>query len=207
MKGKFIVLEGPDGSGKTTQFELLKKIYPDAVFLREPGGTIAGEKIREILLSKEEIPLSSVSEMLLYAAARAQLIEEVILPGLIKGKLIICDRFLLSSLVYQGIERGLGIDLVNNINQLGLSDIHPDLTFYLDISKEDSRLCRHERNATDRFESETDDFHDRIIDHYNNMVKKWNENEQGKILKIPRMDKESISKIIHMEIAKIWEEK
>ena len=118
-KGIFITMEGPDGSGKTTQIELLKdyleKAGYDVLITREPGGTVISEAIREIILNKDYTEMSPVTEMLLYASARAQLINEVIGPALDSGKAVISDRFVDSSLVYQGMARGLGVGNVYEV--------------------------------------------------------------------------------------------
>ena len=121
-KGIFITMEGPDGSGKTTQIELLKdyleKAGYDVLITREPGGTVISEAIREIILNKDYTEMSPVTEMLLYASARAQLINEVIGPALDSGKAVISDRFVDSSLVYQGMARGLGVGNVYEVRRL-----------------------------------------------------------------------------------------
>ena len=116
MEGIFITMEGPDGSGKTTQIDLLKKYLAkkgyDIVIAREPGGTVIGEAIRKIILNPEYEEMGHMTELLLYASARSQLVNQVIKPALAEGKAVICDRFVESSAVYQGIGRGLGIDTV-----------------------------------------------------------------------------------------------
>ena len=131
MRGMFIVLEGPDGSGKTTQITLLKEylesLGKECLITREPGGTRIGEAIRRIILDPEYTEMSDVTEMLLYAAARAQLVHDKIGPAIEEGKIVISDRFVDSSLVYQGIARGLGIDTVDRINAPGIGRYRPDL--------------------------------------------------------------------------------
>ena len=116
MKGLFIVMEGPDGSGKTTQINLLEQYLKEAgyecLITREPGGTVIGEEVRELILNPEYKEMSPVTEMLLYAASRAQLVHEVIGPALEAGRIVISDRFVDSSIVYQGIARNLGISTV-----------------------------------------------------------------------------------------------
>ena len=111
MKGLFIVMEGPDGSGKTTQINLLKEYLEEAgyecLITREPGGTVIGEEVRQLILNPEHKEMSPVTEMLLYAASRAQLVHEVIGPALEEGKIVISDRFVDSSIVYQGIAGGI----------------------------------------------------------------------------------------------------
>ena len=114
--GLFITMEGPDGSGKSTQIELLRDYLSgkgyDIIICREPGGTKISEAIRQVILNKDFTEMGNMTEMLLYAAARAQLVEEVIRPALENDKIVICDRFVESSAVYQGIARGRGIELV-----------------------------------------------------------------------------------------------
>ena len=193
--GKFIVLEGADGCGKTTQINLLKKHYPEAVFVREPGGTLAGEKIREILLSKEKIPLYGITEVLLFAAARAQLLQEKIIPALNAGKLVISDRFLLSSLVFQGIVGE--VNYVKEINGFALGGYHPDATFLLEISDEESVKRRHDRNVQDRYESMDDIFHQKVTQGYREIAKSWDEKTSGKLF---RLNGEYSAESIHLKI-------
>ena len=133
MSGLFITLEGTDGSGKTTQINRLKEYFSErgyrVVCTREPGGTPIGEKIREIIIDKNNSEMANITEALLYAAARAQLVNEVIEPVLKDGGVVISDRFLDSSLVYQGFARGMGENFINNINRAGVNSLEPDITF------------------------------------------------------------------------------
>ena len=125
--GLFLTVEGPDGAGKTTQIELLRDYLSDKgydiIVCREPGGTPISEAVRNVILNKKFTEMGHMTELLLYAAARAQLIEEVIRPALEDGKIVICDRFVESSAVYQGIARGMGIDLVYKVNQFAIGSI------------------------------------------------------------------------------------
>ena len=137
MNGKFIVFEGPDGSGKTTILEKVKTIlendsYPVS-FYREPGGTPISEKIRSIIIDNENSEMSAKTEALLFAASRAQLVEERIKPDLKAGKIVICDRFVLSSLLYQGLGRNLGIDKIKNINDFATEGLKADLNIFFNI--------------------------------------------------------------------------
>ena len=138
--GLFLTVEGPDGAGKTTQIELLRDYLSDKgydiIVCREPGGTPISEAVRNVILNKEFTEMGHMTELLLYAAARAQLIEEVIRPALEDGKIVICDRFVESSAVYQGIARGMGIDLVYKVNQFAIGDTMPDLTIMIDLDAE-----------------------------------------------------------------------
>ena len=135
MKGLFIVMEGPDGSGKTTQINLLKEYLEEAgyecLITREPGGTVIGEEVRQLILNPEHKEMSPVTEMLLYAASRAQLVHEVIGPALEEGKIVISDRFVDSSIVYQGIARKLGISTVSAVNARESAFIVPMESFLL----------------------------------------------------------------------------
>jgi dTMP kinase len=151
MSGLFVTLEGIDRSGKTTQAGLLCEALGDAaVGVREPGGTRAGERVRE-LLKDPELELSAVAETLLFAAARAELVEQVIRPAIEEGRVVVSDRFLDSSLAYQGAGRGLGMEDVERINHFATGGLTPDLTFLLDIDPDDAA----ERGGEDdRFERE-----------------------------------------------------
>lgn len=177
MKGLLIVFEGPDGSGKTT---VLEKVYKrllqdgyDIYKFREPGGTEISEKIREIILDNENIKMSSRCEALLYAASRAQLVEEKLRPLLEKGSIILCDRFVMSSMLYQGIGRGLGVDEVKNINDFAIGDIRADLTLFLNIDYK-TAIDRKRRNfVSDRLENEDDDFHKKTYDGYIDLSNKF----------------------------------
>ena len=137
MNGKLIVFEGPDGSGKTTILKNINKKlinlgYP-IMLVREPGGTFISEQIREIIIDNNNTEMNSKTECLLFAASRAQLVEEKIKPALNRGEIILCDRFVLSSLLYQGVGRGLGINEVKKINDFATGFIKPDLTIFFNI--------------------------------------------------------------------------
>lgn len=163
MKGIFIVMEGPDGSGKSTQIALLKEYLDDmgceCLITREPGGTAIGEAIRKVILNPEYKEMSDVTEMLLYAASRAQLMAEVIVPALEEGKIVISDRFVDSSIVYQGIARGLGIDTVAAVNAPGIGSCQPDCIFFIDIPEEEGIRRKKIQKQLDRMEQESIDFH------------------------------------------------
>ena len=167
MKGKFIVIEGIDGSGKTTQINQLSKwlidteIIPEnnkLVITREPGGTKLGKSIRSLLLdnSREKSP-DSITELLLYAADRAQHVNEIIRPSLNKGDWVISDRFCGSTLAYQGYGRKLDIKLIKDLETISTQGLTPDITFLLDISVEES-IKRRINRKDDRMESEGTDF-------------------------------------------------
>lgn len=176
MRGILISVEGPDGAGKTTQITLLKKYLEkkgyDSIVTREPGGTNISEKIRSLILDRENIEMGRETEMLLYAAARAQLVHEVIKPALEQGKAVICDRYVDSSAVYQGIARGLGIETVYEVNQYAIQGILPDLTIHLDLNAEDGIRRKKDQAELDRMELETMEFHKKVADGYRQLVKR-----------------------------------
>lgn len=156
-KGIFITFEGIDGCGKSTQCELLKDYLKDSgvdfIFVREPGGTVIGERIREILLDKKNSQMTPRTELLLFEAARAQITDEVIKPALDEGKIVICDRFFDSSSAYQGKARGMGMDFVGDLNMAATGGLKPDITFFFDISAEEALARRGKRGeASDRIE-------------------------------------------------------
>lgn len=167
-RGLFITFEGMDGSGKSTQIEILRKRLEekgeDVIFLREPGGTPISEKIREIILDKNNSEMTDVTEMLLYAAARAQLVEEVIAPALREGRTVICDRFVDSSIAYQAYGRELG-ECVGKVNSYALDGIMPDLTILLrsDAKLGDDRISGREK---DRIEMAPAVFRDKVCRGY-----------------------------------------
>lgn len=170
MNGLLIVFEGPDGSGKTT---VLEKVYKrllqdgyDIYKFREPGGTDISEKIREIILDNENIEMNPRCEALLYAASRAQLVGEKLRPLLEKGSIILCDRFVLSSMLYQGIGRGLGVDEVKNINDFAIGEIRADLTLFLNIDYKTAIDRKRKNFISDRLENEDDSFHKKTYDGY-----------------------------------------
>jgi len=170
-KGIFITFEGNDGSGKTTQITRLKdyltELGIEVLWLREPGGTPIGEKIRNIVLDKENMGMCDVTEMLLYAASRAQLVATVIKPGLQACKAVICDRFVDSSYAYQGIGRALGLETVIQANQPAVGDCMPDITFFMDIDADSAMARRNSKGEeADRIEIERMDFHRRVYDGY-----------------------------------------
>jgi dTMP kinase len=151
MRGLLVTFEGIDRSGKSTQAHLLAKaLGEDAVAVREPGGTPAGERVRD-LLKDPSVELSPHAEALLFAAARAQLVREVIAPALDAGRVVICDRYLDSSLAYQGAARGLGVEEVAHVNVFATGGLEPDLTLLLELATDAAAARGAER---DRFESE-----------------------------------------------------
>lgn len=174
MKGLFIVMEGPDGSGKTTQINLLKEYLEEAAYecliTREPGGTVIGEEVRQLILNPEHKEMSPVTEMLLYAASRAQLVHEVIGPALEEGKIVISDRFVDSSIVYQGIARKLGISTVSAVNAPGIGIYRPDGIFFIDLSEAEGLRRKKEQKNLDRMEQEGIDFHHMVSEGYRKVL-------------------------------------
>ncbi|MBB6218707.1 dTMP kinase [Anaerosolibacter carboniphilus] len=170
MRGLFITIEGPDGSGKTTQMKKIEEYFTakgyEVVITREPGGTRIGEKIREIILDKNHVEMDNITEALLYAASRAQHVAEVIKPAVENGKIVICDRFVDSSLVYQGVGRNLGVALVEGINQVAIQGIMPDITFLFKLSPQIGIQRKFSQGNEDRLEREKIDFHRRVFEGY-----------------------------------------
>lgn len=168
MKGIFISLEGGEGCGKTTIIEELKKRLTDldVVYTREPGGTKIGEDIRNILLSSGNKEMSPYTEALLYAASRAQHVEEKIKPVLEEGKIVISDRFVDSSLAYQSAGRKLLLNDIISINNFAMQNCIPDIVFFINVSPQIAFERIKERNNLDRLETETQDFHQRIYDYF-----------------------------------------
>ena len=177
MNGKLIVFEGPDGSGKTSVLtEVKRRLDEDGIDyldFREPGGTTISEKIRNLIIDNDNIKMTARCECLLFAASRAQLIEEAIRPALDEGKLVLCDRFVLSSLLYQGLGRGLGIDQVREINDFATNKIRADLTIFFDIDYKTALERKRANFSADRLENEDFDFHKKIFDGYVKMAEKY----------------------------------
>lgn len=163
----FVTFEGCEGVGKSTQLALLKdylkKTGQEAVYVREPGSTEISEKIRSIILDPENTAMTAQTEALLYAAARAQLVAEVIRPALDAGKTVICDRYVDSSVAYQGYARGLGVGFVAKINSYALENAVPDVTVFIDLRPSASFRSV---SRDDRLEREEESFHDKVYEGY-----------------------------------------
>lgn len=198
-KGILIAFEGPDGSGKTTQIEMLGKYLVkkgfDVIKTREPGGTVISEKIRDIILDNKNKDMCAVCEALLYAASRAQLVDEVIKPALQNGKIVLCDRFVLSSLVYQGIGRGIGVDVVKRINDAAIDGLKVDMTIMLKISYESGLKRKQKQKKLDRLENSGNEFHKKVFEGYLNLCKNY---DKIKIIEGNRKKEE-----IHKDIVRI----
>jgi dTMP kinase len=177
-KGLFITFEGLDGSGKTTQIKLLydylKERGLDVITTVEPGGTVIGRKIRKILLDKDNHEMSYKTETFLFLASRAELVSKVISPALSKGRIVICDRFFDSTIVYQGIARGLGIDRILDMSLWATGGIAPDITFLLSV-KADKGKKRMDRASKerDRMELEKDNFRKNVYKGYLSIAKRY----------------------------------
>lgn len=171
MKGLFITFEGNDGSGKSSALQTVKQelldLGYDVIYTREPGGSPIAEKIREVILDKENVGMDPKTEALLYAASRREHIVKTILPALEAGKVILCDRFLDSSLAYQGYSRDLGLENVLEMNQFATEGLYPDLTILVCTRPEIgmSRIKKDERDM-DRLELEKMTFHNKVYDGY-----------------------------------------
>ncbi len=168
----FIVFEGGEGCGKSTQARALyRKLCHQgipAVFTIEPGGTLLGTRIRKILKNRGSIPITPESELFLFSASRSQLLKEVILPALQAGKIVICDRFISSTIAYQGYGRRLSMTTIERVNDLTIQKLVPDLTILLDIDPEEGLARR--RDIYDRFESMDISFHRRVREGYLKMA-------------------------------------
>ena len=177
MKGKFITVEGCEGSGKSTQLRLLGQYLDekgvDYIMTREPGGSVLAEKIRSLILEKSSDGMCDECEALLFAAARVQHLKEKVKPALESGKLVICDRYVDSSFAYQGYARGLGHDFIEKINSYALKEFEPDLTLFLNISPKDAFNRKHGADLNDRMESLGLEFHEKVYAGYKSLLKKY----------------------------------
>ncbi|MDA8235717.1 MAG: dTMP kinase [Clostridia bacterium] len=168
MTGIFITMEGPDGAGKTTQAKLLGQYLTDrgrqVVFTREPGGTRISEAIRQLVLDPTYGEMADKTEILLYAAARAQHVRELIIPALEEGKVIICDRFIDSTLAYQGYGRGIDPALIKTVNEMAIQGVKPHLTLVFDLEPGEGleRIKERQKGEVDRLEGEGLAFHQRV---------------------------------------------
>ena len=172
----FITFEGIDGCGKTTQVELLKSHFEakgyEVISIREPGSTKISEQIREILLDSKNTELSSESETLLFASARAQIVKEVIIPSINENKIVLCDRFIDSTIAYQGYGRGMDLQNLDIINAFAIQNNYPDFTFFIDVSVEESKKRLNSSNL-DRMESTGDEFFNNVRNGYLELTKKY----------------------------------
>lgn len=177
MRGKFITFEGCDGCGKSTQLKMLSEYLTknnvEHVFTREPGGGKISEAIREILLNGKNAEMTDECEALLYAAARMQHLADRVEPALAQGKLVVCDRYVDSSLAYQAYARGLGTDFIGRINAKALEKYPPDVTVFIDLTPEDAFKRKHGADENDRLEQAGMAFHKRVYDGYKALEKAY----------------------------------
>ena len=176
-KGYFIVLEGPDGSGKTTVSNIvcdrLSEEGFEVVHTREPGGIGIAEEIRNIILDPKNTAMDPRTEALLYAASRRQHLVERVMPALQEGKIVICERFVYSSLAYQGYGRELGFEDILKINDVAISDCYPDMTVYLDVDEKTGLARIADRQYKDRLDSESLAFHERVNAGYRAVLERF----------------------------------
>lgn len=166
-KGIFVTLEGGDGAGKTTHLmrlaDKLREMGKEVLIVREPGGTKIGEQIRDILLDNKNEEMTARTELLLYEAARAQIVEEKIRPALKQGKVVLCDRFFDSTVAYQGYGRGLNVDEINNANMFATDGLKPDRTVIIFTDTVENSIYRATKNfGADRIEAEGEQFQKKI---------------------------------------------
>ena len=187
MRGLFITLEGGDGAGKSTQIRNIERFFDEkglvVVHTREPGGTPISEKLRNILLDNSNTEMADVTEMMIYAASRAQNVREFILPALERGEIVICDRFVDSSIAYQAYGRELG-DMVGIVNHYATGGLTPDITFWLDIDPQAGKIRAAKAGDLDRLELEQMDFHYRVYDGYKRLA----EDDPGRVKRIDASD-------------------
>ena len=177
-KGFLVSLEGPEGAGKTSVLEALIPILEDrgveVLTTREPGGVLIGEKIREVILDPSHTEMDPKTELLLYIASRRQHLVEKVLPALAAGKLVIMDRFIDSSVAYQGFGRGLDIDAIDWLNEFATDGLKPDLTLYFDIEAEEglARIAKSKDRRADRLDQESVEWHKRVREGYLSILEK-----------------------------------
>lgn len=195
-KGIFITFEGPDGAGKTSVLQqllpLLEQFGKEIVTTREPGGVAIAEEIRSVILNPANTAMDDKTELLLYIAARRQHLKERILPALAEGKLLLVDRFIDSSVAYQGFGRGLDATAIQWLNDFATDGLKPDLTLYFDIDVEEglARIARNKDRDVDRLDMETVDMHERVRQGYLSVL----EQEPERVIKIDAS--QSLEKVV-----------
>ncbi|MDF2724670.1 MAG: thymidylate kinase [Paenibacillus sp.] len=178
-KGMFITVEGGEGAGKTSSIQTLERLLRDmgmdVVVTREPGGITIAEQIREVILDKRNVEMDARTEALLYAAARRQHLVQKVIPALQDGKAVVCDRFIDSSLAYQGYARGLGIDAIWAMNQFAIQDTMPDVTLLLDVTPEVglARIQANRGREVNRLDLESLSFHNRVREGYLQLLERF----------------------------------
>jgi dTMP kinase len=204
VKGLFITLEGPDGSGKTTQVakiaDYLRQNGIDFVQTREPGGTRISDKIRTIILDPDHQEMHDLTEVLLYAASRAQHVHEKIIPALKAGKVVLCDRFVDASLAYQGFGLGVGEDPVLQVNNIATSGLVPERSYFIDVSPEVGRermKARYGDAGLDRIEQKDFTYHERVREGFRYLL----ESNSERILRINgEQDPEKVFQVITKDL-------
>lgn len=204
MKGKFVTFEGCEGVGKSRQISFVKEYLErnkiDYFLTREPGGSSISEQIRSVILDGKNTAMTDGCEALLYAASRVQLLEEIVKPKLDAGTLVLCDRFVDSSLAYQGYARGLGEEFVENINSYAIKNFMPDLTIFLDLPPEQAFLRKGGADASDRVELQGLEFHNKVYNGYVELSKKYPE-------RIVRIDASGTKQETHQKIINALKQK
>ena len=192
LRGQFITFEGPEGAGKTTVIkELSHRLRAEGhkiVLTREPGGIRIAEKIRSIILDNDHQEMDAKTEALLYAAARRQHLVEKVIPALHDGYTVLCDRFVDSSLAYQGYARGLGIDEVWAINAFAIGETMPDLTVFFDIAPEEglARIAANDQREENRLDNESINFHRNVYEGYQELIRRYPDRIQVTDASLPK---------------------
>jgi len=203
MIGKFITIEGNDGSGKTTVLEGIKRALIaqgfDVLVTREPGGSEIAEKIRQVILDKSNLAMDKRTEALLYAASRRQHIIETVLPALNANKIVLCDRYIDSSLTYQGYARGIGIEEVYQMNVFATEGLLPDLTIYIAVRPSVGITRKSKQKELDRLEMETISFHEKVYEGYEKLVQMYPN-------RIVRIDGERFAEAVIADATKVVNE-
>ena len=175
-KGMLISFEGGEGGGKTVQIKRLRdrlftELERESVVLREPGGTVISEQIREVLLNPDNLGMAYTAEVLLFQAARAQIYREIVIPSLEAGKMVLMDRSRDSSVVYQGIVRGFGVELIEQLNDISTQNTFPNMTFLMDLPVAVGLARRSESGKMDRLDMEKVEFHEKVRQAYLDLAK------------------------------------
>lgn len=212
MTGKFITFEGLDGSGKTTAIKKVIQLLNDhidkknIVYTREPGGSQISENIREVILGKDSDGMDKRTEALLYAASRRQHLVEKILPALKEGKIVLCDRFVDSSIAYQGVGRGIDIQAIKDINEFATEELKPDLTFYFDLTPEEGlkRIKDNRQDETNRLDQERLSFYYKVRSGYQQIIK--NDPKRFILIDASKSVDEIVEDVISMLLMQIFDQ-
>lgn len=204
MKGKFVTFEGCEGVGKSRQIHLLEEYLKehniDYFLTREPGGTSISEQIRNVILSEKNSKMSNECEALLYASARVQLLKEEIEPRLNRGQLVLCDRYIDSSIAYQGYARGLGYDFIYKINGFAIDNFLPDLTIFLDLPPSEAFKRKGGVDTSDRLELSGTEFHEKVYKGYKQAKKEFPD-------RIVEIDASGSKEQTHQKVINVLKEK